>query len=478
MARLIKVAYSGLTIGLGGNASITLTDRYRCSYSYPEFNFTAEVVVRSATRSTFLTAEAALIAAWRSPDQDLDVELGGTNRHSFAAASGTGFNARATCEKIGPEDTANASRYRISVTVQLPADLSGRAGRQSSSVAVDVTPAGKRTITVEGTYTATSSNPTAKAQYEAAVDAYCTDVKTAVGGTYELLTRGGGFRYDDQNRVLAFKRVYLEEFFNEGVGALTVEGIKGQSFRVACVTPPAPGDSSVTNSPLLQLRGTYSCWVDASVTTDLRTLYQNTIRPHLKAQMDAASGGTASTIVFEAPEYDHAENRITVTIDAAASTGTGLLTSRMEIEDDIYPGVAFAPVWSGDKFAADVYNVPALHIRTIRRVTVAITGSGAAGPSATAPSGFVLVRKLGSAYQDSVGTSADKIAITVANEAAFYRKVNATGGSAGGPGGSQVRGASGGGAGIFGIGAGASLDFSGGAGIFGIGSDLSLDFGP
>ena len=125
MARLIKITYGAVTVGLGGDASITLVDKYRAVYGYTEFALTFECVVRNATRATFLAAEAALVAAYRLPDQDLDVDLAGTNRHSFTVAAGTGFNARATAAKVGGvEDTANSARYACSVTVQLPADLS------------------------------------------------------------------------------------------------------------------------------------------------------------------------------------------------------------------------------------------------------------------------------------------------------------------------------------------------------------------
>ena len=452
MARLIKIAYGGITVGLGGNASITLTDKYTVSYGYTEFAITWECVVRSSTRATFLTAEAALIAALRKPDQDLDVELGGTNRHAFAASDGTGFNARATCAKVGgAEDTANSARYRCSVSVQLPADLTGRAGRQTSMVSVDATPAGRRTVTISGTYTALST-ASAAAQYVTAGTTYCDTVLSDVGGTYELLTplnssgsgfaAAAGFRYDDQNKVLSFSRSYREVIFNQGVGTLDVAAIKDPSFVVIRITPPAEGDPTVTNAPFVRLRGVYSCWVDKDTTTDLLTLYTGTIRPHLLAQMDAHSGAGSSVVVHDEPAFDKTENRISATLEAVASPGSGLVSSRLEVEDEVTSGKAWAPVWSSDPFAVDEYSVPALHLKTVRRTTLAITGTSAERPEIPEFPGFSEVRHARSQHRESLGGVSSRFSLTLLVETFLWRKVTlSTAGGGGGGGGlaSQVR---------------------------------------
>lgn len=496
MARLLAISYGSLTIGLSGDASITLADKFSWSQSYTEGTVAFECVVRSATRSTFLTAEAALVAAYSKPDQALVIQLAGSSRFVFSHSSNTGFNARASALKHGSaEDTANSARYRVTVTVQLPADLSGRSGRQTSMVSVDATPSGKRTVTISGTYTALSSN-SAAAQYVSAGTTYCDSVLTAIGGTYELLTpinasgsgfaAAAGFKYDDQNKVLSFQRVYLEEIFSEGVGALTVAAIKRQSFVISRTTPPAPGDATVTNTPFTIMRAVYSCWVDKDTTTDLATLYAGTIRPHLLAQIDAHTGGVGGAVVVsETPEFDKAENRIAATIECAA--GGGLLTSRLTVEDDVIAGLAFAPVWSADPYEVDEYDVPALHIRTIRRLTVALAGSSAAAPNPDPPAGFRRIRVSGGSYSDSMGTSGARIPVTVMNETSVYRRVKTNAAAAGGGGAVGGPGAAGGGGGlpnsplgIFGIGAGMALDFGGkgATGIFGIGSGLTLEFGP
>jgi hypothetical protein len=434
MARLIKVSYAGLTLGLGGDASITLTDKYTCAYGYTEFNFTATVVVRSATRSTFLAAEAALIAAFRAPDQDLDVELGGTNRHSFAAASGTGFNSRATCEKLGrEEDTANSARYRISVTVQLPADLSGRSGRQTSMVSVDAGPNGARTVTIEGTYTAVSGTPTATAVYVSAGTTYCDAVITAVGGTYELLTpvnsgsgiaAAAGFKYDDQNRVLSFRRVYQEVIYRQSLSETDNAAIKRPNLSIERLIPTDDSSSEFNSRPLDRLRVNYSAEIDKNSTTDLVALYTGTIRPLMLAEANLVAGGTV-VVTSERYAPDRTGNGISAVMECAADAGAEFFRAVLTAEDFIRPGEEFAPVWSGDPYEVDLYKVPAVHIKTVIRDTVVREGT-TIDPRRGIPAfpGFREIEQQRRETRTAEGITGDQIPLEAVTHTFVFRKVN------------------------------------------------------
>lgn len=370
MARLIKISYAGLTIGLGGDASIVLIDKYRVSSSYTTFSIEFDVVVRNATRATFLTAEAALLAAYRKDDQDLDVELGGTDRHSFTHSGNTGFNSRSNCTKVPDElSTANSAHYRCSVTVQLPADLSGRSGRQSSEVRVDATPAGKKTIRISGTYTALSSN-SATAQYAAAADTYCDGVITAVGGgdTFNLLTPKG-FTYDDQNKVLRFERVYQEVFFRESTSGADSAALKGAQLNIDRTSPESKSPSGFGARPLEQVRASYSAFVDSDQTTDIKSLYESTVRPLILAELGNFGGGTV-VVIRETPSYDPTENMIRAVVEAAVDLSGGIYAGTLQIEDFIRHGVILVPVWTDNPFDRDQYQGPASHVKRVTRFTV------------------------------------------------------------------------------------------------------------
>lgn len=420
MSRLLKITYAGLTIGKDqADASYNLTDKIKLGSSYPEFSISFDVVVSNATRSSFLSAEAALIAAYRKPDQALTVVLGSTDRYDYDPSDNTGFNARATCAKVGGlEDTANSARYRCSVTVQLPANLSGRDGRQSSTVTVDANPSEKRTVTIEGAYTALSSN-SASAQYASAVETYCSGVLTAVGGTYNLLPHT--YAYDDQNKVLSFKRVYKEVDFAESLSGTDDAAICDQQFVIDRAELPADGDWDKDVQPLQRLTVAYSCWVKKSQTTDLKTLYEATIRPHILAQVQAVTTGTV-VVVNERPSFDLAEHRIACAMELAASVGGQFIQADIEVSDEQSLGVVLVPVWDGLPFSRDRYDVPQTHVKTIDRV---VTWIGEPGTSTTpAVNRFVLVGRGTRVRRTRVGRPSDFIKLTSVREVFRFEKAD------------------------------------------------------
>lgn len=428
MARLLKITYASLAVGLNGNASITLRDKYRISAGYTEFSITFRCVVRHATRATFLTAEAALITAYSTPDAALEVQLSGTDRHDYDPANNTGFNARPAIRKVGGiSDTANSAEYECSVTVQLPASLSGRSGRQSSTVSVDSTPAGKRTVTIEGAYTALSSN-SAAAQYVSAGTTYCDSVITAIGGTYDLLTpvntgsgfaAAAGFSYDDQNKVLRFKRVYEEVIYNEGAGTTSVSGVRRQTLVISRTKPTKTGEPAANVSPLVEVEARYSCFVDKNVTQDLATLWENTLRAHVTNEIAAVSTGTV-VVTRDQVSYDRAENKIDAALAAVVSSG-GLIYARLDLEDRIPAGNELVPVWSADPYAFDLYKVPVRWLKIVRRSTVSVGGGQLNIPRFA---GFIELERARTTYKDQLGITGERLPILYSQDTLIFQRAN------------------------------------------------------
>ena len=443
MARLIKITYASLVIGKDqSDASYTLTGKYSLASSYTEATFTFDVVVSNSTRASFLTSEANLIAAYRKPDQTLEVLLGSTDRHDYDPSSSvnSGFNARASCTKLGSvEDTANSARYRCSVTVQLPADLTGRSGRQSSSVSVDADPSGKRTVTIEGVYTALTTN-SATDQYTSAADTYCSSVLSDVGGTYELLTRGGGFAYDDQDKVLRFRRVYREVIYRQGLSGTDVAALKEPRLVITRVTQPNDSAQGFDGVPLVAMRATYSAFVDKNESTDLAGIYSGTIRPLILAEANLVAGGTV-VVHRESVDYDRDNNTIACVADLLADVGGTFYQINLDAEDVIQNGVRFVEVWDGDPYACDKYEVPELHIRTITRSTTARTSQRFA-PRLGIPdvAGFHEISTRRTERQSSFGIAGDPIPYQVVFHTFVFRRANISGQPTGGDSGAGATG--------------------------------------
>lgn len=441
MARLVKITYGSLVLGKDQtDTSYVLTDVYTVSSGYTEFSFVAEVVVRNATRATFLASEAALIAAFKLPDQKLEVFLGSTTRHTFDPAVNTGFNARATATRIGDQlNNANMAHYRISVVVQLPADLSGRDGRQTSTVTVESTAAGKRTVVIEGTYTALSSN-SALAQYTASGATYCDGVITALTGTFNLISQGGslggGFSYDDQNKVLRFRRVYEEVLYRESLAGGDHASIKGAQINIDRTTPENRGAPGFSVRPLERLRASYSATIDRSV-TDIAGLYQSTVRPLLLAELQNVSGGTV-VVVGETPSYVPTENLLRVVLDVAADLGGSFYSASLRTQDYLRHGKILVPVWSDDPYARDLYKGPATHVKTITRFTVAKVGGGAGGSGVEERfqipvlAGFEEVEQLRDESREHVGVTNDGFEVAQVTHVFVFEKANLEGGSSSG----------------------------------------------
>ena len=446
MARLIMVSYAGVTIGLGGDASMHLTGKYGWSGGYPEASIRFEVLVQNATRGTFITAEAALIAAFRKPDQDLTVQLGGSNRLVYAQASNTGMNARATARKVGgDEDTANSALYECTVTVQLPADLTGKSGRQQASEELSYTPAGRRVLRIGGTYTALTTN-SATQQYTAAADTYCAAVITdlALTGLVEKVSEQ--WTRDHNNKSLSFTRTYEEIVYQQGTGATDVAAIKGARLLIARAQLSADASPEYgAAEPPVALVVEYDAFVDKTVTTDLEGLWESTVRPLIVAAAATVSG-SSPVIVREVPRFDFTDNRISAQVELIA-TISGIVFARVEYEDDVSPGRIFVPVWNGDPYARDEYRGPASHVRRMSTLLVMQRGTKPGAPVPPDGSGFFPsagsfheVRTLRRVNHFNRGlTSGQTGFVSVALEQTFVRAELSSASPGGSPGGTQVR---------------------------------------
>jgi hypothetical protein len=426
MARLIAITYGGYVVGLGGtSSSVVLTGKYLYTESYTEATVEFECVVRNATRATFLSAEAALVAALTKPDQDLSVALGGTNRANFSHASNTGFNGRATCRKLGgEEDTANSARYACAVTVQLPADLTGRDGRQSSDVDVQADVNGARTIVVNAVYTALAGS-SARAKVEATGETYAAAVVASIGGTYERLNRGAGYSYDDQNKVAKFRAVFQEVVGRQSLSATDHAAIKSPRLVVSRQTPTDDSDPSFNTRPLEALLAVYTATIDkneAEGVEELHALYTTVIYPLIRAELELVAG---STVIVQDHTFALGPNGNTIEarVSCLADYGADFYRATLDSEDLIQHGIDFAPVWSGDPYEVDVYQFPATHLKIVTRMTVSHADKPpAARLMIPELPGFIEVEQRRKETFNSWGIPGDKIPYQTVTHTFVFRK--------------------------------------------------------
>ena len=430
--RTLAFTYGSLSVGAGqSDANYTLTGLYDFDEGYSVALLSFRVAVNSATVGGFLSSEAALIAAYTKPDQKLEVVLSSTTRHTYdpSTSVNTGFNQRATCERV-PNHRLNTDRsgmYECSVTVDLPADLSGRAGRMSSRINVSEDPSGRRTCTVTGVYTALS-NVQARAQFAAQIDAYATTgVIGGLGGVWDLVGDRDA-ESDDQDKHLRFVRVYREIKHDQSAEGTDLAAVVNPSMiiRRALVATESPVG---TAEPPARLQVEYSADVKFSSTTDLDALWRDTIRPYALTEIERIADTPLWAVNEETVRFDPDNNRLEAVLEIVGDPGANFWQLRKDWAESANTGTVLRPVWNGNKWARDRYQGTASHTRSLTYTTVGPTVLGTPGvgkmprirhPSAPAISGFIRVRTSRRVRERSVGIAGEETPIYIATTQYFY----------------------------------------------------------
>lgn len=489
MARLLSFTYGSLTVGNGGSADYHLTGRYRFTHDYDRASLVFEVVVQNDDPAVFLASEAALLAAYRDQDQALLVVLSATTRHSFDPTTNTGFNTRANARKLGgQEDTGNSSKYECSVSVELPATRSGRGGRRSSSVNVSTTTSGRRDLTVTGVYTALVNNA-ARAQFAAQVDTYCASILSGLGGTWEKVGTPLA-ETDDQDKTIRFTRSYAEVVYPQAAALVAAHPALIQP-RLSVRWSRASLQSITQAEPLREVVADFSASIVTSA--DLPNLWENAVRPFMIREVERLSGGGTVAVIREQPLYGLNERQLVASMTLLVSVG--LLKARISVSDSEDFGSIFKPVWSGNPYERDEYQGPASFVRIVTKRALSTSPITLGAPVYP---GLKLVRQGGNAESFEEGLPGNSIRLYTAEARYVFVRadVSPTGSTGGNT--TQVRAGTtgrgralgGGGAagqlgpgdsppGVLNPGGGAGGNAAGGdaAGIFGIGAGLSLDFG-
>jgi len=400
MGRIIGITYAGVILGKDQTvASYTLSGKFTFSETYERATVSFVVLVANPVRADFLTDEAGLVAAFRKPQQDLVIVLDTVTRHTFSHSLNTGFNAVPSISKVLDSGTANASTYTCTVSVGLPADLAGRAGRQTSTVDLDTDPSGRRTLAISGTYTALPGSG-ARAVYDAAIDAYVASVTGGLpAGSWNTLTRKSAS--DDQDKTISFRHELAEIIHAEGLGTFDLLAVKNQEL---VITRELSGlrdtDKLGTVTPMVGVRVRYSADIDKDITQDLESLWASFLRPHVIQQATIHSGGGAAVIEREEPVFDFPNNRIAAELRLLVGVGSGLVRARVRRSNRHELGKIIRNVWSGKPFDRNVYEGPQSIVRAETWIyTYLGTGGDPLGSEEPATkdagdfAGFILVRR-------------------------------------------------------------------------------------
>lgn len=398
-SRELIITYGSVTLG-GTSSKFFLDAPLRFSISADKAAVEADVIVFGTSEAGFAANCAELETAFRTPRQDLEVKFGSAVHESFSGSAYTGFNMSPSIAKGGDinSDTGRSRRYKIAVAVDLPADYyTDHAGvttnnRRTANVNLYTTDAGRRRLMVTGTYTASTANSRgARAQYNANITTYLGDLVTAFGGTWETASAplDPQVATDDMDTVCHFS-VTLEELIFDQLEGVTDSPLLRRQHISITRSADLSGDSIVFGikpQKLQRITIDYSTAVLVSQSTDLKTVWDSTVKPYLTTLARRISNSNSGFIESEIPSFDPVENRITARLTYVSPPGSKLLSARITTDESESTGVTLIPVWNGDRMAKQPFVGPGAITRT---VTILTTEVGLPGDPSVVGSGGAL----------------------------------------------------------------------------------------
>lgn len=375
--RKVAVTYGGLTIGVGGTSGYVLHDVHRLEESYTSFSFEATVVLRSSSVSGLATLDTNLRAAWTKPDQDdFVVAIGGTNFVSYSHTANTWLDPKAELVLLDRFRSQLSRAYLFRITAELPADLSGRAGRRDSSWRIGVLPTGQKTLSITATYTAlstpTSAYATAVADF---VGTYAAAIQTIAGGTW-VETQAVNYDADDQNKVCTATASYQQRLINDSALGAADATIEVRSYRCVVERPEGRVQTNSGARPLVSVRVLYD--VDVQTSTTLQTAYEMSVLPYLSTLVTSHTDVLGSPVVAsESPEFDPWASRISGSVSYLVAE-TRLLTATKRISGTETTGVSLAPKLSRqNQWLKQKFDGPRVRTRSIEVFTRELAGGNA-----------------------------------------------------------------------------------------------------
>lgn len=361
------ITYGSVTIG-GSDANFLgpIEDTMGLFESYRRAQLSFDCIVYSTSASTFRTKQQELLTQFRTPRARLEVDAPSSLRdYNPSTLLNTGFDAEPTISQV--EDIANCDRfqrYRITVAVSLPADLSGQSGRRDNMEMVSFEANRRRTITLRGQYTALGSN-SAREQYDASIATYAaaaiSEIESDSSVKWQLTDESADV--NDTDKVLSFTREYREITVNQASGAADSSAVVIQDFQMSEMTPGSR-DTYIAGAevkPFQEFMVSYTAVIDLTDTDDsgLRSLWLGTLRPYLltlaasRLNRGPTSGTTAIDQETYAPGLE--PNTVTGSFRYVSRNGSGFISGSIEKTVIERTGLAFTPISTGrsHEFAID-----------------------------------------------------------------------------------------------------------------------------
>ena len=368
--RTLTIAYGGLTVGTGTNYDIREIQEIRETYESQDVVFV--VTFDAANTTAAKTLDAAFRAAFTKPDQsDFVVTLNSVVWLSLSHSAQTGMNSRAVLTPLPEFFSTLSYGYRVTLSFDLPADLSGRAGRQTSRWTTTTRPTGQKLLEVTAVYTALAGVGTAFVTADADFDTYVGVIQGIVGGTW-VEALAVELTLDDQNKLCTARAEYQQRLIGDTASGADAD-FEVRGYTVFVERPEVSVARGSNAKPLA--RAAVSFGADVLKSVSLSATYTSKILPYLAALVTSSSDLTGTPkVALERVEFDPWLHVIQGTVTYLVPQSTVLAASR-RIRSRENSGKTLVPLLDRDKpFEKIEYDGPRFKIRTVELITLEVFG--------------------------------------------------------------------------------------------------------
>lgn len=386
MAADLEITWGSLVLGGSSTVYVPIS-----GYSHSEdraegdASFAATILVTGTTDANHRTNVNALITGIGLFNQSLTVTFNGQTMISWSHSSNTGYNTVGTCVQDDTHDANGrlSSVWQISFSATYPA--SQREGRRSGAWAVAYDVLRIRTVTISAVFTALSSNSAlATWQASSGMDAFCDIVKSLLAiSVWKKMTDtldssdDGTARTNIQSKELVASRVYVEvPSWHDG--PLLSETFRGVTLSVSASETGGPFGMLPDGTrayPELPVTVTFSGLVLPSVTTDLESIYQNTVVPYMLSKLEETLGSSLSLILTEEKDFDPPTNSLSAVITGKLAQQNGIIGLDYSSNMDTPPTIMLVPIADGDPDVWREYTTPRIISRGQTLVVTSIPGA-------------------------------------------------------------------------------------------------------
>ena len=398
----IQISYGSTTVG--GSTPYQLHGPYILDKSFDQLRLVFDVIITSASQTGLQSLSEDLEDAFRerlTAGQRLIIGLGGS---SWTYVTGQSLlRPRASIVKSGNPDTDRglSRAYTITINGELPADGSIDNGLRDIELQVELSPSRQQTVTMRGVYTATSSG-NAVQNYESNADGVASSYLSAIDNqaTWELVAESYSMDRERGNsgpasHICTFTRQYIQLLFNQTEDALDDPQIR--DHRVTFTdTSSYPGDGQQDIFRLHRVIANYDCGINIEQTQDIKSVYENKVRPHLLALFESNFEPQVFAVEDERASYDHTGNRMAVAMQMVfqPSGGTDIVEVSQSVAVRESRTIDYTPIHEDDEFAYEVDLGWAVLERIWQRTVIAIGSERPAlriseRPSSNVVGGFI-----------------------------------------------------------------------------------------